>query len=75
MAPDQVRFLLGTPLLIDIFHTNRWDYVFRMQKSNGEVISSRIAVHFQDNRVARIDAAELPSEEDYLKLIANKNKK
>ncbi|WP_233556415.1 outer membrane protein assembly factor BamE [Noviherbaspirillum sedimenti] len=70
MTADQVRFVLGTPLLNDIFHANRWDYVFRMQKGNGEVISSRIAVHFQDNRVANIDAGTLPTEQDFLSLIA-----
>ncbi|TCS36813.1 outer membrane protein assembly factor BamE [Paucimonas lemoignei] len=72
MTPDQVRFVLGTPLLTDIFHANRWDYVFRLQKGNGEVISSRIAVHFEDNRLAKIDAGTLPSERDYLSLIAGK---
>lgn len=70
MTADQVRFVLGTPLLNDIFHADRWDYIFRMQKGNGEVISSRIAVHFQDNRVARIDAGTLPTEQDFLSLIA-----
>lgn len=75
MTPEQVRFVLGTPLLNDIFHADRWDYVFRMQKGNGEVISSRIAVHFQDSRVARIDAGALPSEQDYLSLIAGTKSK
>lgn len=70
MTPEQVHFILGTPLLNDLFHANRWDYVFRMQKGSGEVITSRIAVHFQDNRVARIDAGSLPTEQDYLSLIA-----
>lgn len=70
MTPDQVKFVLGTPLLTDIFHANRWDYVFRLQKGNGEVISNRIAVYFQDNRVAKIDAGPLPNEQDYLSLIA-----
>jgi outer membrane protein assembly factor BamE len=70
MTPDQVKFVLGTPLLNDIFHANRWDYVFRLQKGNGEVISSRIAVYFDDNRVAKIDAGTLPSEQDYLSMIA-----
>ncbi len=74
MTPEQVRFLLGTPLLTDIFHANRWDYVFRMQKGSGEVVSSRIAVHFQDNRVASIDAGTLPTEQDYLTLITSDTK-
>jgi outer membrane protein assembly factor BamE len=70
MTLDQVHFVLGTPLLNDILDANRWDYVFRMQKGNGEVISSRIAVHFQDNRVAKIEAGTLPSEQEYLSLIS-----
>jgi outer membrane protein assembly factor BamE len=70
MTPDQVKFVLGTPLLNDVFHANRWDYVFRLQKGSGEIISSRIAVHFQDNRVAKIDAGTLPGEREYLSLIA-----
>jgi len=70
MTPEQVRFVLGTPLLNDIFHADRWDYVFRMQKGNGDVISSHIAVHFQDNRLAKIEAGTLPTERDFLSLIA-----
>jgi outer membrane protein assembly factor BamE len=41
-----------------------------MQKGNGDVISSHIAVHFEDNRVAKIDAGTLPTEQDFLTLIA-----
>ena len=41
-----------------------------MQKGNGEVISSRIAVHFQDNRVTKIEAGTLPSEQEYLSMIS-----
>jgi outer membrane protein assembly factor BamE len=70
MTADQVKFVLGTPLLNDIFHANRWDYVFRLQKGSGEAISSRITVFFEDNRVARIDAGTLPNERDFLSLIA-----
>lgn len=70
MTPEQVRFVLGTPLLTDIFHADRWDYVFRLEKRNGDVISSRIGVFFKDNRLARIDAGELPTEKEYISLIA-----
>lgn len=66
MTPDQVRFLLGTPLLNDIFHAERWDYPFRMLKGSGEITSSRVTVFFKDNRVARIEGGNLPTEEAYL---------
>ena len=32
MTKEQVRFVLGTPLVADIFHENRWDYVYRRQR-------------------------------------------
>lgn len=66
---EQVRFVLGTPLLTSVFHDNRWDYVFRLQKRSGEVISSRVTVFFDNNRLARIDGGNLPTEQEYLALI------
>lgn len=70
MTPDQVRFALGTPLLTDIFHADRWDYVFRLKKGNGEIITSKVVLRFKDNRLSSIDGADLPTEKDYLSLIA-----
>lgn len=70
VTPEQVRFVLGTPLLIDIFHANRWDYVFRLKKSTGEVISSRVTVFFKDNRLVNIEGGALPTEQEYLAFIA-----
>jgi outer membrane protein assembly factor BamE len=67
---EQVRFTLGTPLLTDIFHADRWDYLFRLKKSSGEVISSRVTVFFDNNRLVRIDGGQLPTEQEYLALIA-----
>jgi outer membrane protein assembly factor BamE len=67
---EHVRFALGTPLLTDIFHADRWDYVFRLQKRSGEVISSRVTVFFKDNRLARVESGELPTEQEYLAFIA-----
>jgi outer membrane protein assembly factor BamE len=70
MTPDQVRFILGTPLLNDVFHANRWDYSFRMNKGNGEITSSRVTLIFEENRLARIEGGDLPTEADYLSRIA-----
>lgn len=70
MTPDQVRFALGTPLITDIFHADRWDYVFRMLKTNDEVLSSRVTVFFKDGRMSRFEGGNLPNEVDYLALIA-----
>ncbi|HVK95400.1 MAG TPA: outer membrane protein assembly factor BamE [Noviherbaspirillum sp.] len=67
---EQVRFVLGTPLLTDIFHEDRWDYVFRLKKRTGEVISSRVTVFFKENRLANIEGETLPTEQEYLSFIA-----
>lgn len=75
MTQDQVIFLLGTPLLTDIFHAERWDYAFRMQKGNGEITTSRVTVFFKDKVVSSFEGGgDLPTEKDYIARIADKAK-
>jgi outer membrane protein assembly factor BamE len=63
MTRDQVRFLLGTPALVSVFHQDRWDYVYLLRRGTGsEVQSRRLTVHFKDNRVARFESDEMPPE-------------
>ncbi len=51
---DQVRFILGTPLIADVFHADRWDYVYRYQPGHGEATQRRIVVYFADGKLARV---------------------
>lgn len=74
MTQDQVVFLLGTPLLTDVFHSDRWDYSFRLQKGNGELTTSRVTVFFKDKLVSSFEGGDLPTEKDYLDRIADKAK-
>jgi outer membrane protein assembly factor BamE len=55
MSKDQVRFILGTPLLTDIFHAERWDYVYWREASSGKRESRKLALFFEEGRLARID--------------------
>jgi outer membrane protein assembly factor BamE len=55
MSKDQVRFILGTPLLTDIFHADRWDYIYWREAQNGARESRRVALHFEADRLARVD--------------------
>jgi outer membrane protein assembly factor BamE len=55
MSKEQVRFVLGTPLLTDIFHADRWDYVYWRESPSGQREQRRLAVHFEDGRLARVD--------------------
>ncbi len=70
MTPEQVRFLLGTPLLNDAFHAERWDYPFLLKRGDGTVTSSHVVVRFKEGRVASFEGADLPDEKEYLRLIA-----
>ena len=63
MSKEQVRQILGTPLLTDIFHGERWDYIYSRQAVDGKREKRRLAVFFEDGKLARIDgdAAALPT--------------
>ena len=54
MTREQVRFALGTPLVSDIFHADRWDYVYRFQPGRGEPQMRRLIVFFTDGKLARV---------------------
>ncbi|MEW5879069.1 MAG: outer membrane protein assembly factor BamE [Pseudomonadota bacterium] len=62
MSREQVRFLLGTPLLTSVFHQDRWDYVYRLARGSGEVQERKLVVFFKDNRLERFESDEMPSE-------------
>lgn len=53
---EQVRFILGTPLLVNMFHADRWDYVYRLRKGQtNEVETRRFTVFFDaDGRLFRV---------------------
>ena len=71
LTKDQVRFILGTPVLMDMFHANRWDYLYRLQKgSTGEVEMRQFSTYFDANDrlvrvggdVAALQASDLSAE-------------
>jgi len=53
MDMSQVRYIMGTPLIIDPFHKNRWDYVYSLDTHNGHKKLTHIAVFFEEDRVIR----------------------
>jgi outer membrane protein assembly factor BamE len=59
MTAAQVQDALGTPLLVDDFHKDRWDYVFYLRAPSGETKRSGVTVFFQNGIVSTIrqDAA------------------
>ena len=61
MTRPEVRQLLGTPLLTDVFHANRWDYYFRNEQGGKLVEQNRFSVYFVDEKVARVEGSPTAS--------------
>ena len=62
MTRPQVRSVLGTPLVSDPFHANRWDYVYSLEQSGKMVKRQRLTLYFADDRLTRIDDSDMPPE-------------
>lgn len=54
MSRDEVRFTLGTPILTDLFHADRWDYLYRFQPGRGPLETRRLTLIFQNDVLARV---------------------
>ncbi len=48
MTKNQVSYIMGTPLLIDTFHPNRWDYLYSFHPGNGQREQRRITLYFTE---------------------------
>jgi len=72
---DQVRFILGTPLVTDMFHANRWDYVYRFQPGHGQVQERHLIVFFNGDKLDHLggdvvtNASAVASEKDTNRII------
>jgi outer membrane protein assembly factor BamE len=66
MSRTQVRELLGTPLLVSMFHADRWDYVFTFKRQGIAPQSRKVTVHFKGDVLERFEAGELPTEAEFV---------
>jgi outer membrane protein assembly factor BamE len=56
MTRSQVRFLLGTPMVIDSFDSSRWDYIYSLQRGHSRKVEKRhLVVWFEGDSVTRIE--------------------
>jgi outer membrane protein assembly factor BamE len=63
MTRDQVRFLLGTPMLIDVFHQDRWDYPYMLlRRKAGEMQVRKLYVVFAEGKLASYSSDAMPTE-------------
>lgn len=75
MTRNQVRYLLGTPMVADSFHEDRWDYVYQARfGKTGQVLQRKVTVYFEGDQVRSVEqygqnslvdvaASDLPDEE------------
>ena len=63
MTKRQVRFLLGSPMLTDVFHADRWDYSYTTGKGSTPSEIKHVTVFFEDDRLVRIAGAMRPQPE------------
>jgi len=67
MAKEQVRDLLGSPLLVSSFHADRWDYVFTLRRQGVEPQRrSLVATFDKDGKLVTLEAPDLPSEKEFV---------
>jgi len=57
MTQAQVKAALGAPLISDIYHPNRWDYLYRLEQHGKVVENQRLTLYFEQGVLARIDDA------------------
>ena len=53
MTRSQVRFVLGSALIDDIFHDNRWDYVYRLEQHGTLIDEYKLTVFFENDKLIR----------------------
>jgi outer membrane protein assembly factor BamE len=63
MNKRQVRYVLGTPLVVDTFHQDRWDYIYSVQPGGGVREQKRLSVIFKDERLVGLQGDFRPSNE------------
>jgi outer membrane protein assembly factor BamE len=69
MSRAQVRDVLGSPMLTDPFHADRWDYIFTFRRQGTEPQRRSVVVTFAGDAVKAIDAPDLPGEREFVSSI------
>jgi outer membrane protein assembly factor BamE len=66
MTRIQVRDILGSPLLTDMFHSDRWDYIFTIRRQGAPPQRRSLVARFNGDVLSTIEAPELPSESEFV---------
>jgi outer membrane protein assembly factor BamE len=66
LTRQQVRDVLGTPLLASVFHADRWDYVFTLRRQGVEPQAYRLTVFFKGDTLERFEGDTMPTEAEFV---------
>jgi outer membrane protein assembly factor BamE len=69
MTRNQVRGILGTPLVASVFRQDRWDYVFTIKRQGIEPMEHKFTVYFEGDVLSRTEGDQLPSETEFAALV------
>jgi len=62
MTKRQVQLVMGTPMIVDVFQQDRWDYPYILEQNNRPVVEQNVSLFFEDEQLARIAGDFQPSE-------------
>lgn len=74
MSRQQVRDILGTPLVASVFHADRWDYVFTLKRQGVDPQERRLALFFKGGALERFEGDTMPTEAEFVATLDNKRK-
>ena len=74
MGRQQVRDILGTPLVVSVFHADRWDYVFTLKRQGVEPQARKLVVFFNNDVLDRFEGDDMPSDTEFVQRIGRDKK-
>ena len=65
MSRSEVTAIIGTPLIQDPFHAERWDYIYRFIPGRGEPVQSRVTLFFDGDVLVNVDVSDYREPEGF----------
>jgi outer membrane protein assembly factor BamE len=62
MTRRQVQYIMGSPMIADVFHQNRWDYMYLMEPGYGKATSEHVTLYFEEDALTRVEGSMHPQE-------------
>ena len=70
----QVADILGTPLLVSVFHADRWEYIFSLKRQGIDTPSYKLTVYFKGDLLDKIDGSNMPTEQEFIETLSGNKK-